>query len=95
MIDLKHSAVPVGVCPSFRRRAVAQQTLSLVGVSLLAIGCEAVVKKAGPTIAGKSFRLYREQARSYRGQVSHSAIYQTRKPVGANSMICSQGDLYA
>ena len=39
---------------------------SPVGASLLAIGCEAVVKKAGLTIAGKSFRLYREQARSYR-----------------------------
>ena len=39
---------------------------SPVGASLLAIGCEAVVKKAGLTIAGKSFRLYREQAHSYR-----------------------------
>jgi hypothetical protein len=31
-------------------------------VSLLAIGCEAVGKKAGLTIAGKSFRLYRPDA---------------------------------
>jgi hypothetical protein len=37
-----------------------------VGARLPAIGCEAVVKKAGLTIAGKSFRLYREQAHSYR-----------------------------
>jgi hypothetical protein len=35
-------------------------------VSLLAIGCEAVVKKAGFNTAGKPFRLYREQAHSYR-----------------------------
>jgi hypothetical protein len=32
---------------------------------LPAIGCEAVVKNTELTIAGKSFRLYRGQARSY------------------------------
>jgi len=38
-------------------------------VSLLAIGCEAVVKKAAFTAAEKPFRLYREQAHSYRKTV--------------------------
>ena len=33
---------------------------------MLAIGCEAVVKKVGLTSARKSFRLYREQAHSYK-----------------------------
>jgi len=41
---------------------------------LLAIGCEAVVKN-GFTTEGKPFRLYREQAHSYRNKLSNSNSY--------------------
>ena len=70
------STVSVGDPPSVLSRSKHGPP---VGVSLLAIGCEAVVKKAGFTTAGKPFRLYREQGgappRSLRKKHFHSDSY--------------------
>jgi len=70
------STVSVGDPPSALSRSKHGPP---VGVSLLAIGCEAVVKKAGYTTAGKPFRLYREQGgappRSIQKNHFHSDSY--------------------